>query len=99
MELLPVCRNFEILHNAVNINSFVKVFLAPSDMNNLIFGLKLDIVELYRVRDFQICRAATSRFLKYEIFHKAVKLKFFVKVFLGPSNVVLFSYIQNKTSI
>jgi len=59
-DLIPVCRNFEILHNVVNMTSFVKVFLAPSDRNGLIFGLKLDIVELYRLSDFQSYRAATS---------------------------------------
>ena len=66
-DLIPVCRNFEILHNVVNMTSFVKVFLAPSDMNGLIFGLKLDIVELYRLSDFQSYRAATSWNLKFFI--------------------------------
>ena len=54
---LPISWNFTIL--SVH-EYFVKDFLASIDRNDLIFCLQLDNGELYRVSDFQICRAATS---------------------------------------
>ena len=44
----------------MNMNIFVKDFLASIDRNDQILSLKLDDDELYRVSDFQICRIATS---------------------------------------
>ena len=62
---------------------FIKDFLAPVDRNDLIFGLKLDDGELYRVSNFQIFRAATSCLLILWNFTTSNENEIFWHSFLG----------------